>query len=88
MGAHQEEPPVDTGTPPDDDRRKFLAACGRFAVVTPPALTLLLSTSLNSKAIAHSGGRGDHDHDDHDHRNHRGDEDLWDSFEKWLEKLF
>jgi hypothetical protein len=76
------------GTPPDDDRRKFLAACGRFAVVTPPALTLLLSTSLNSKAIAHSGGRGDHDHGDHDHRDHRGDEDLWDSFEKWLEKLF
>jgi hypothetical protein len=88
MAAHQEEPPVGTGTPPDDDRRKFLAACGRFAVVTPPALTLLLSTSLNSKAIAHSGGRGDHDHDDHDHRDHRGDEDLWDSFEKWLEKLF
>jgi hypothetical protein len=81
MAAHQEEPPVDTGTPPDDDRRKFLAACGRFAVVTPPALTLLLSTSLNSKAIAHSGGRGDHDV--HDDRDHRGD---W--FEKWLEKLF
>jgi hypothetical protein len=40
------------------DRRKFLAACGRFAVITPPALTVLLSTSLNSTAIAHSGGRG------------------------------
>jgi hypothetical protein len=40
------------------DRRKFLAACGKFAVVTPPAITLLLSTSLNSTAIAHSGGRG------------------------------
>jgi hypothetical protein len=38
------------------DRRKFLAACGKFAVVTPPAVTLLLSTSLNSTAIAHSGG--------------------------------
>jgi hypothetical protein len=86
MAAHQDELPVDTGTPLDDDRRKFLAACGRFAVVTPPALTLLLSTSLNSKAIARSGGRGDHD--DHDHRGHRGDEDLWDWFDKWLEKLF
>ncbi|MFL5236034.1 MAG: hypothetical protein ACJ8EL_00220 [Rhizomicrobium sp.] len=42
----------------DADRRKFLTACGRFAVVTPPAITLLLSTSLNSTAIAHSGGRG------------------------------
>jgi hypothetical protein len=41
---------------PDDDRRKFIASCGRFALVTAPAITLLLSTSLNSKAIAHSGG--------------------------------
>jgi hypothetical protein len=47
-------------TPPhDDDRRKFLAACGRFAVITPPALTMLLSTSLTSKAITRSGGGGD-----------------------------
>jgi hypothetical protein len=38
------------------ERRKFLASCGRFAVVTPPAITMLLSTSLNSTAIAHSGG--------------------------------
>jgi hypothetical protein len=61
MAEHQDERPVDTGTPLDDDRRKFLAACGKFAVVTPPAMTVLLSTSLNSKAIAHSGGRGDPD---------------------------
>jgi hypothetical protein len=40
------------------DRRKFLAALGRFSVVTPPAITLLLSTALASEAIAHSGGRG------------------------------
>jgi hypothetical protein len=40
------------------DRRKFLAACGKFAVVTPPAMTLLLSTSLASTAIAQSAGRG------------------------------
>ncbi|WP_424631778.1 hypothetical protein [Bradyrhizobium sp. SYSU BS000235] len=39
-----------------EDRRKFLAACGRFAVVTPPAITLLLSTSLNSTAVANSNG--------------------------------
>jgi len=38
------------------DRRKFLAACGKFAVVTPPAITLLLSTSLTSDAIAQSAG--------------------------------
>jgi hypothetical protein len=41
----------------DEDRRKFLAACGKFAVVTPPAITLLLSTSLTSDAIAQSGGK-------------------------------
>lgn len=41
----------------DEDRRKFLAACGKFAVVTPPAITLLLSTSLSSAAVAHSNGK-------------------------------
>ena len=43
----------------NEDRRKFLASCGKFAVVTPPAITVLLSTSLHSSAIAHSGGRSD-----------------------------
>ena len=42
----------------DEDRRRFLAACGKFAAVTPPAITVLLSTSLNSTAIARSGGKG------------------------------
>jgi hypothetical protein len=42
----------------DEDRRKFLATCGKFAAVTPPAITLLLSTSLNSSAVAQSAGRG------------------------------
>ena len=37
------------------DRRAFLAAAGKFAVVTPPAITLLLSTTLTSPAIAKSG---------------------------------
>ena len=44
-------------TPSDEmmqERRRFLADCGKFAVVTPPAITLLLSTSLNSSAIAQS----------------------------------
>jgi hypothetical protein len=44
-------------TDQDEDRRKFLATCGRFAAVTPPAITLLLSTSLTSNAIAASQGR-------------------------------
>lgn len=38
------------------DRRDFLAKCGRFAVITPPTVTMLLSTSLTSQAIAKSGG--------------------------------
>jgi len=42
------------------DRRKFLATCGKFAVVTPPAITMLLSTSLTSDAITASGGRTVH----------------------------
>jgi hypothetical protein len=58
MALQQDDLLVGDGTPPDDDRRKFLASCGKFAVVTPPAITMLLSTSLNSTAVAHSGGRG------------------------------
>ena len=46
------------GTDEIQDRRKFLAACGRFAAVTPPTITVLLSTSLNSAAITRSGGSG------------------------------
>jgi hypothetical protein len=42
----------------DQARRDFLKSAGRFAVVTPPAITLLLGTSLNSRAIAHSSGSG------------------------------
>jgi hypothetical protein len=38
------------------ERRDFLDRCGKFAVVTPPAITLLLSTTLSSEAIAASGG--------------------------------
>jgi hypothetical protein len=54
----------------DDDRREFLKTCGKFAAVTPPAITLLLSTSLTSDAIAHSGaGAVHHNHHEHDHGN-------------------
>jgi len=40
-----------------EDRRNFLKSASRFAAVTPPVITLLLSTSLTSDAIANSGGR-------------------------------
>jgi hypothetical protein len=39
-----------------DDRRSFLKNCGRFAVAVPPVVTMLLSTSLTSPAIAKSTG--------------------------------
>ena len=42
----------------DEDRRRFLKTCGRFAATVPPAMTILLSTSLSSKAIAKSTGGG------------------------------
>ena len=61
----------------DADRRKFLASCGRFAAVTPPALTILLSTSLTSDAIAQSGRGGT--------RRHR---DLPGWLERLLDRLF
>jgi hypothetical protein len=39
-----------------NERRKFLQKCGEFAAVTPPAIALLLSTSLTSEALAYSAG--------------------------------
>ena len=43
-------------------RRNFLMKAGRFAAVTPPTITLLLGTSLNSRAIAKSSGGGPRGH--------------------------
>lgn len=40
----------------DSDRRAFLQNAGRLAIVVPPAMSLLLSTSMSSPAIAMSGG--------------------------------
>jgi hypothetical protein len=47
---HERSPPTTGDQPPssNDDRREFLKKCGKFAAVTPPAVTLLLSTSLTS----------------------------------------
>ena len=41
----------------DADRRAFLSTAGKFAVVAPPAMTLLLSTTMSSSAIAQSARR-------------------------------
>jgi len=43
------EKPTEGTRQENDDRREFLKACGRFAAITPPAITMLLSTSLTSK---------------------------------------
>lgn len=37
-------------------RRRFLANCGRFALVTPPAISLILAQSHGNYAMALSGG--------------------------------
>ena len=39
-------------------RRRFLATCGKFAVITPPAMTILLSSTAQNYAVAASGNAG------------------------------
>jgi hypothetical protein len=39
-------------------RRRFLAACGKFALATPPAITLMLAAGERNYATAASGGSG------------------------------
>ena len=47
--------PEATPEPADAARRKFLASCGKFAALTPPAVTLLLSAADANYAVAFSG---------------------------------
>ena len=37
-------------------RRDFIKGVGKFATVTPAAVTMLLEVSMNSPAVAASGG--------------------------------
>ena len=53
-----DRPPVVDDSKDSEARRAFLARCGRFAVVTPPMLTRLLSVSsvpneANASTIGH-----------------------------------
>lgn len=41
----------------DAARRRFLAHCGKFAIATPPAVTLLLAQSERNYSFAISGGQ-------------------------------
>lgn len=43
------------GADADADRRAFIQKAGKFALVAPPVITALLTTSLASDAIAKSG---------------------------------
>ena len=56
MGIPMSDLDKPTETAEDGSRREFLRKAGKFATVTPPAITLLLGTSLGSKAIAASSG--------------------------------
>jgi hypothetical protein len=51
-----EEQPADP-EPEERARRDFLRRAGRYAALTPPTVTMLLTTSMNSEALAASGGR-------------------------------
>jgi hypothetical protein len=50
----------DPGTPEKlvEARRRFLATCGKFAVATPPVVTLMLAEAERNYAVAVSGGGG------------------------------
>jgi hypothetical protein len=37
-------------------RRRFLATCGKYAVVTPPTVALMLSVTARKYGVAASGG--------------------------------
>lgn len=45
-----------TGPAGESSRRAFVASAGRLALLTPPTVTLLLTTSMNAPAVALSGG--------------------------------
>jgi len=41
-----------TETPSNGDRREFLTKAAKVAVIVPPAMAVLLSTTMSSPAIA------------------------------------
>lgn len=52
----KEQTEVEPLTTQEDSRREFLKKFGRYAAVTPPAMAILLSTTLDSEATYTSGG--------------------------------
>lgn len=56
MSQHDVEKVQEKLSAESEARRDFLLKAGKFASITPPAITLLLGTSLSSRAIAKSSG--------------------------------
>jgi len=54
-------------------RRRFLAACGKFALATPPAISLMLAGSERNYATAASGGSSGGSHPNNGFGNGGGD---------------
>lgn len=95
-----EEPKVENEVA-TNDRRDFLKKAGRFALVAPPTMTMLLSSSM-AKATGrggHSGGDIGKSCDDGKNKMYGGHhvckpdydtrdyDDWWDYITDWLKKL-
>ncbi len=50
------DPSGEEGRTEVDGRREFIKKIGKLAALTPPAITMLLATSMNSTAVIASGG--------------------------------
>ncbi|WP_111539228.1 hypothetical protein [Palleronia aestuarii] len=71
-------------------RREFLSKAGRFAAVTTPAITVLLSTSMEAEASSifkSGGGDGVKKHKIKGHH-HYQKKKFWAALRKKLHKLF
>jgi len=82
--ATQDHPTEDAPTADSQDsaqaeaRREFLMKCGKLAVITPPAVTLLLTAASRQAAASGFGDPGKHkfkDRHKHHHRHHDSDGD-------------
>jgi hypothetical protein len=64
-------------SPEEEARRQFLARCGRFAAVTPPAMALLASVAAapNEARASTIPGRGGGDDNNQGDDDSQGDED-------------
>jgi hypothetical protein len=70
-----------SGLPAEEEaRRQFLARCGRFAIVTPPAMALLVTVAAKpDEAMASTvyGRDRNKDKDKDKHKHKHKDKDHW-----------